>query len=237
MLEAAVPLPRACRSGRVHLVQITDHLLHRSVQRVEIQSVETGPIARAARRVVGAQPGHEILDHVIAPYPRGEALEPAQRGFGRRVAIVPAHVAVDAECVRPVRLDRHRAEGFLCDQPAREPRTDVVELVCAVARFTDQDDAGVADEVEKSVESGVAVVEGPGCRSDPARDRSVHLASRAESGCEGRKLGTVLTGARGAQRRPCSPGGRARRPRGGPRRCVAHRQPTRRRRQRPARRG
>ena len=68
---------------------------------------------------------------------------------GERLHRVPigagaAHVPVDPVRVGPVCLDGHGGEPVLFNQPARHERALPVELVGAVRRFAEQDDAGRA---------------------------------------------------------------------------------------------
>ena len=125
---------RARAAAGVDLVQVGDDLLHRSVQAVEIQTVEAGlPLAvRLGLAVVAAQPVDEVANHGVAPHPRREPLESTQRFVGGGVLAQAAHVAVDPVGVWPVGLGGDRTESLLLDQPFRDRGARLVELVRAV---------------------------------------------------------------------------------------------------------
>ena len=87
-LQARIPLSRARRRVGIDPVQVRDHRLHRGAQAVEIQAVEARLCTPATLRVVvRAQPPDEVDDVGVAPHPRREASEPAQRLLGIAVAL------------------------------------------------------------------------------------------------------------------------------------------------------
>src|SRR5271166_6394432 len=96
MVETGVAGACTSRGHWMDLLEIADHILHRSMQAVEIQPVETGLAAmlRSTASIVGPHPLDELTDVGGAPHPRGETLESAQRLFSCCVGALPAHVPV-----------------------------------------------------------------------------------------------------------------------------------------------
>ena len=88
---------------------------------------------------------------MVAPHPRGESSEVGESRVGVDVPRCAHHVAVDAVCVGPVGLGRHRREAQLVDQAAGDPGPLPVELVGPVRCLADEDEAPVADPVEQRV--------------------------------------------------------------------------------------
>src|SRR5271165_4807118 len=134
MVETGVAGPCTSRGHRINLLEIADYLLHRSMQAVEIQPVETGlaTMLRSTASIVGPQPLDEVTDGGVAPHPRRETLESAQRLFRCCVGALPAHVPVHPVGVRPVRLGGHRAEPLLLDQPFGDLGSGPIELLGSV---------------------------------------------------------------------------------------------------------
>jgi hypothetical protein len=153
-LEAGVALASALRRRRVGLAEVGDDGLHRGSRAVEVQSVEAG-LRRAGREriVVLAQPRGELGDRAIAPHPRREAAEVAERVLAAGVVALAAHPAVDAPRVRPVRLGGDRGEPGLGDQPARDLRALAVEVLGAVRRVADEDERAAAARLRRASNS------------------------------------------------------------------------------------
>ena len=150
MVEAAVAEARALRRRRIDPLEVLEHLLDRGEEAVEIEPVE----ARArpgVRLVVRAQPRDEVEDDVVAPHPRGEALEVRERLVGARVVALAAHVAVDAVGVRPIGFDGNRVETLFRDEPARDRGALAVELVGAVGGLADQHEASAPEPLDQPV--------------------------------------------------------------------------------------
>ena len=76
---------------------------------------------------------------------------------GGFVVALVAHVAIDAQRVRPVALDRDAREAVVLDQPARQLRAEVIELVRAVRGFAEQYDVRVGEQIEQLIDLVVAV--------------------------------------------------------------------------------
>jgi hypothetical protein len=109
--------------------------------------------------VVGAQPPNEVENLGIAPHPRGEPLEAAQRLLGIGVASGALDVATDTVGVRPVTLDCDGSEPALLDQSPGDPRPLPIEVVGPVAGLTEEHEAGVTYELEQSVVVGLAALQ------------------------------------------------------------------------------
>ena len=99
--------------------------------------------------------------------------EAAQRVDGLGVVAAAADVAVDTIGVGPVRLDGDGVKPFSTDQPLGDLGTLAVELVRAVRRLAQQDEARVADELEERARSPPA----PRARSAARRTSSTSAAT------------------------------------------------------------
>jgi hypothetical protein len=93
-----------------------------------------------------AQPIDERAHDGVAPYPGGEAREPAQRVVGTGSAASPLDVAVHAIGIGPVGLDGHRAKTLLRDQAPGDRRALLIEFVRPMRGLVQQHDAGLADQ-------------------------------------------------------------------------------------------
>ncbi len=118
VVEARVALAGALGGLRVDVVEIVEDGLDGGVEAVEVQAVEPGLRASCRQRVVPvAQPPDELDDLGVAPHPRREAPEVAQRLLGAAVVAEAPHVAVHAVGVGPVaprprrRCSRARRSG------------------------------------------------------------------------------------------------------------------------------
>jgi hypothetical protein len=151
-IEAGIALARRLGRGGIRIVEEAQHRVHRRVQAVQVEAVEPRACARRERVVVRAQPLDEIDDVGVAPHPRREAAEVAERRRSARLGAHAANMAIDAIGVRPVRLDCHCREALLDDQPLRDRRAQPVELVRAVRRLAQQHVVRIADQVEQRVE-------------------------------------------------------------------------------------
>ena len=100
------------------------------------------------------QPVDEISDHDVAPHPGGKAFEPAERIVGGSVTAQPANIAVDPVRVGPVRLGGDGTEALLLDEPLRDRRPRLVELLRAMRTLADQDDPRVSDDLLKRLSGG-----------------------------------------------------------------------------------
>lgn len=148
VIEACVS--RASTPGRLAIdsVQVGDHILHRAVQTVEVEPVETDAVQiLCSARVVSMQPVDEVLDHGISPHPRREPFEPRQRLVGGSVTSRPLDPAIDSVGVGPVGLRSHSREAFVLDEPPGDSSAGVIELFGAVRALADEYEFRVADEV------------------------------------------------------------------------------------------
>ena len=151
MIEARVAVARPPGCVRVDLVQISQHGLHRGMQAVEIEAVESGLHRGRHSLVVFAQPTHEIEDVGIAPHPRRKALETGECFLAVGIIRRTLDVAVHPVCVRPVGLDGNGREAFLLDQALGDLRALLVELVRSVRRLAEQDEARVPDQCQQRI--------------------------------------------------------------------------------------
>jgi hypothetical protein len=65
-----------------------------------------------------------------------------------------AHIAVDAVRVGPIRLNRHSRETLFTAVALRNLGARMVELLRAVRSFTEEHEAGVADQLQQRVVIG-----------------------------------------------------------------------------------
>src|SRR5690606_26627468 len=93
--------------------------------------------------VVLVEPGEEIAHHGVAPHPAREADEIRERSVGRMIAAAASDEAVDARGIRPICFPADGAKASLGDEAARELGAEFVEIVRAVAGFSDQDAAAI----------------------------------------------------------------------------------------------
>src|SRR5439155_15728927 len=101
------------------------------MQTVKVHAVEAG-----LRLWMGAIPLPEPFDkfqhHRVAPHPLGKAFEIAERGLSTGIAARTLDVTMNPKRIRPVRLDRERAETVFRNQPFRQLRPDLVKFMGAV---------------------------------------------------------------------------------------------------------
>src|SRR5438876_6798366 len=116
---------------------------------VEIEAVKTDAIVCHPLPIVFAKPLQEIDHHRVSPHPARETYEVAERcrgiGFAARVARPPVHTVR----IGPIRLGRDDVELFGLYEGGGEVRADSIELIRAVRRLADQDQARIADEIEQ----------------------------------------------------------------------------------------
>ena len=152
VFEAGVAVAGARRSFRIHLVEIGEYRLHRSVHAVEIEAEEAGfGLPLGERVIVSAQPADEVEDVGVAPHPCRKALKSIQGLGGIDVLAEALHVAVDAVGVGPVRFDGDGAEAFLANETLSDQCAVAVELMGSVGGFSDEYEASISDEVEQAV--------------------------------------------------------------------------------------
>ena len=158
VIEARVALLRARGRRRIVFLEIREHRVHRRVQRVQVEAVEPAALLRRTLGVVLAQPRRRTratssLRHIH----RGNRSNPASEA-SRAVVVVDlaAHVAIGAQAsgqspstataVNPAR-----------DQPPRDRRTQIVEVVRAVGRLAEQHEPLVRDQLDDLVQLVLAV--------------------------------------------------------------------------------
>ncbi len=150
MLETAVTLTSPVSRSGVDLVEIVNDGTDRCVQAVEIQPIKACLVVRMGVVVV-PQPAHEVLDDGVAPHPVGKAAEIVERIERCSIVVCIAHVAIDAEGVWPVGFGSNRTEPAFLNEPTSDSGALTVELLRAMTRLADQDEAGVADLVQQAI--------------------------------------------------------------------------------------
>ena len=122
------------------------------MQAVEIQAVEAGlQLPAGAGRVVAGEPVDELQHRSVPPHPRREAVEVAERVEGRVIVARAAYETVDAVGIGPIGLDGHGGETLLLDQTSSDPCSLGIKLVRPVRGFPQQDEPGLADQVQQDV--------------------------------------------------------------------------------------
>lgn len=150
MIQAGIEPARVrCLSG-VDALQVFDDRFGRTVQAVEIQTIEPGMHDSGPRGIVRMQPADEGAHIGIAPHPRRKTLEVAE-GIVKPIIALAADMAVEPVGIGPVGLHRDRIETMLDDQPAGDVRTHRIELVRAMAGFAQQYERTVADHLQQRI--------------------------------------------------------------------------------------
>src|SRR5581483_11017548 len=151
-LEAAEGAQRRADRVRIDATQVTEHLVQRLPQAVNVQPVEAGLCPFVARVVPAAQPLDELQHLPVRPHPGRPAAETVEHRTGAAVGLRPRlDVAGDSIAVGPVALDGDEGEPLLRDQPPAQPFTPAVILVRAVRCLADQHEARVADLLDQRV--------------------------------------------------------------------------------------
>ena len=156
VLEARVARAGTLRRGDVDPLEVPKHDRDRRVETVEIEAVE------ADVWCVHPEPADEVADVSIAPHPLRESLESAERILRALIRTATLDEAVHALRVRPIRLDGDGIEALLQDEPLGDRRTLTIELVSAVRRLPEKNEARVADLLEEPVVRPPAAVERDG---------------------------------------------------------------------------
>src|SRR5664279_268831 len=97
--QAAITFPRHPGGFRIHFVEIVENRADRIVEAVKIKAMKRDAIVPLHRRVVLAQPAHEIAHLVVSPHPSRKPRE--RRPFRRWILEMP-HVMIDACGVGPI---------------------------------------------------------------------------------------------------------------------------------------
>src|SRR5688500_18281623 len=172
MIEAGIPRPRTCGSLRIDILQIIQHGLHRCVEAVQVKS-EKADLWRFRRKIVivSSQPPDEVQHIGVPPHPLWKSLETRQRLVCAPVGCVAANVAVDAVCVREVRLDSHGRKALFPYQSFGYLSPLPVKLMGSVRGFTQEHKTRIANEIDQSVIVARLARPNPmGLRCDTARN-------------------------------------------------------------------
>src|SRR5207247_9819155 len=87
----------------------------------------------------------------IAPHPGRKAFEVAQSLARFSITRISSDKTIDAIGIRPIRFDRHGGELFFCNQPFRNLRALLVELMGAMRRFTNENKSGISDPINPRI--------------------------------------------------------------------------------------
>ena len=122
VVEARVPLAARAAALGIDLLEEGDHFLHRSMQAVQVQTVEARlPSASLSTMLVmGVQPVDEVSHDDVPPHPGGEALEPAERFLGGSGTGSPASPGSGSRTRRPAGRARH-ARPYRGPHPGADP--------------------------------------------------------------------------------------------------------------------
>jgi len=174
VVEAGVPLARLRRRRGVHLVEVADHRLHRSIQAVEVHAVHAGARRCGGKGLVPAAEPAEKLEHGgIPPHPGGEALE-AGEGRLRIVVSSRPRPAAGAVGIGPVRLPDHAREPQLRDESLRDPGALAIDVVAAVRRLAEEHEARIASHPQERVVVALAAAQEVRRGADRVDELAVH---------------------------------------------------------------
>ncbi len=118
MIETRVAITSSLRAAGIDLFQIPDHFLARTVQTIQVESVETylNCISRPGV-IVLAKPTDECFHIAVAPHPHRESREGRKRLRRCCVSTPVTDIAIDPVRIGPIRFCRNGLKPFLFDQP------------------------------------------------------------------------------------------------------------------------
>src|SRR5258707_2518133 len=150
VFKAGIAIARTSSRFGINFLQEVEHCTRRSVQAIEIEPVETClPPVLWQLIVVLAQPRDKLQHVSVPPHPCRKPLEGIEGLDCLRIIASALYVAVDAIRIRPVRFDRDRGKTFLLDQPLRDLRSRVIEVVRSVRSFSEKHETGVANQLHQ----------------------------------------------------------------------------------------
>src|SRR5437588_6766749 len=152
MFEAGITVAGASTCFWIDFCKIAEHGLNGGIQAVQVESIETGFVFSARKLVIVlAKPSDEIENIGIAPHPGRKPFEIAESFTRFTIARISTNETIDAIGIRPIRFDGHSRELLFCNQPLRNLRAFLVELMSAMRRFTNENNSGVADTSEQRI--------------------------------------------------------------------------------------
>src|SRR5438093_12529202 len=152
MFEAGITVAGASTCFWIDLCKIAEHGLNGRIQAVEIESIEPGLVFAVRKLVVVLpKPSDEIENISIAPHPGGKPFEIAESLARFSITGISSDKTIDAIGIRPIRFDRHGGELLFCNQPFRNLRALLVELMGAMRRFTNENKSGIADPIKQRI--------------------------------------------------------------------------------------
>ena len=143
-------MPRHATRFGIDVIEIAEDRRNRTVQTVEIETIDAGALRRISDRgVVLLQPVHELHHLPVSPHP---GREPIEGLLGMWLDGRASYVAIQALRLRPIRLERDDRKTLALDERLRDSRAHEVELGRAVRCLAEADDARIADAFEERVE-------------------------------------------------------------------------------------
>jgi hypothetical protein len=150
MIETCISLAGTRDAVRIHLFKIGEDRFDRSMQTVEIETVETNGFMICRQEIiVSTKPPDEVEDVGISPHPGWEASETAKSVDRILIGSDSTDETIHAIGVGEIRLDGYRREPLFSDQSFRYFRSLMVELMSSVRRLTQQDKTGVTNEFDQ----------------------------------------------------------------------------------------
>src|SRR6185312_4321123 len=129
VIKAGVAFASPSCSSRVHLFQIAHDLAARSVQTVEIESVETCVICSTLPFVVLAKPSDKFSDNAVPPHPGRESGKAAKSLLCCPFITSAANVSIHAVSIRPVSLGSNGLKTFFLNEPLCNLGTMPIKLM------------------------------------------------------------------------------------------------------------
>ena len=152
MFEAGITITGTSPSLWIDFCKIAEHGINGRIQAVQVESIETGFVFSARKLVIVlAKPSDEIENIGIAPHPGRKPFEIAESFTRFTIARISTNETIDAIGIRPIRFDGHSRELLFGNQPLRNLRALLVELMSAMRRFTNENKSGVADTSEQRI--------------------------------------------------------------------------------------
>ena len=150
MFETSIAVPRAPGGFWIDIRKVTEHGFNGGIQTIQVETVESGFVFSGPKLVIVlAKPSNEVENVGVAPHPGGKPFEVAESFTVVSIAWIATNKAIDAIGIRPIGFDGHSRELLFCNQPLRNLRALVVELMRAMRSFANEHKSGIADAIDQ----------------------------------------------------------------------------------------
>ena len=131
-------MTRPLGGPRIDFVQVLDDASHRTMETVQVQTVESrAPVLRPFR-ILRAQPAQEPHDLTVPPHPARKSREIRERVLSGVVSPEQPNPLIAAVRVGPVRFGCDQIESALSDQGTRKVGANPIELQRSMCGFPKQ---------------------------------------------------------------------------------------------------